>query len=86
MADGIGHITAAYSRNLVCHLTLDCMLFTNLSEKFIIAQKIRSSPMLFLDPVAKYFSTYVRKLLPNLYTPHLPYVSPMFCQATALFL
>jgi hypothetical protein len=27
--------------------------------------------MLFLDPVEKYFSTYVRKLLPNLYAPHL---------------
>ena len=27
--------------------------------------------MLFLDPAAMYFSTYVPKLLPDLYAPHL---------------
>jgi len=32
MVDGIGHITAACSRNLVCHLIRDCILFTKFTE------------------------------------------------------
>jgi hypothetical protein len=37
----------------------DCVLPDKFGKQYIIAQKIRSSPMLFLDPVAKCFLTYV---------------------------
>lgn len=79
MVDGTGHITAACSRNPVRHLRhliLDCMLLFTSWKQFIIAQRIRSSPMLFLDPVAMYISTYVRRSLPNLYGRHLPLCQP----------
>jgi hypothetical protein len=48
----------------------NCIESTELSEQFIIAQKIRSSLILFLDPVVKFFLMYVRKLFPKLYPLH----------------
>ena len=51
-------------------LIVSCLI--RLEKQFIIAQKIQSSPMLFLAPVAKYFLTYVRKRHPVVYAHHLP--------------
>ena len=44
MADGIGHITAVYSRNMVCQLILDCILFTKLSETVYYRSKDSKLP------------------------------------------
>ena len=44
MADGIGHITVAYSRNIVCRLILDCILFTKLSETVYYRSKDSKLP------------------------------------------
>lgn len=68
MVDGIGLITAACSRNMVCPPSLIVYYLLSLPRQFIIAQKIQSSLMV---PVKKYFSTYVWNLLPNLYALHL---------------
>jgi hypothetical protein len=44
MADGIGHITAVYSRNMVCHLIPDCILFTKFIETVYYRSKDSKLP------------------------------------------
>jgi hypothetical protein len=86
MVDGIGHITEACSRNLVCHLILDCTLFTNFNETVYYRSKDSKLPDAVPGPGGEVFFDVRSKASSELYAPHLPHVSPTFCQATALFL
>jgi hypothetical protein len=86
MVDGIGLITAACSRNLVCHLILDCILFTKFTGTVYYRSKDSELPNAIPGPGGEVFFDVRSKASSEFIYTHLPYVSPMFCQATALFL
>jgi hypothetical protein len=85
MVDGIGHITAACNRNLVCHLILDCMSFTKFTETVYYRSKDSKLPDAVPGPGGEVFFD-VRSKTSSKFICTPPCVSPMFCQAMALFL
>jgi hypothetical protein len=68
MVDGIGRITVACRRNLVCHLILDCILFTKFTETVYYRSKNSKLPdavpgpggEVFFDVRSKASSKFIR--------------------------
>jgi Prolyl oligopeptidase, N-terminal beta-propeller domain len=69
MVDGIGHITAACSRNLVCHLILDCISFTKFTETVHYRSYDSKLPDAVSGPGGEVFFDVRSKASSELYAP-----------------